>query len=1160
MQNTLIDNSSSSLSMTSCLRRCIATQGLNEIKIATGYWDIPGIALVVEELNAFLANDDAKLKIVIGREMFVYANQVLSPLVDAKFPQEFMKQDMERLNDNIKPEYQAAVRLLLQGCESGKIEIRKYEKDSEGKPQFLHSKCYIFNGKTAEGEKFAYGIIGSSNFTEQGLTNFDKEKGNRELNYLETNKQIVNFNDEEDTTCKGHNQWFDEIWKLATPWEQEYLEQVLKPAKITQELPPEQSATVIPLTPYEAYIRLLSDRFGQLVNDDMEAVLRGYLPTDIRPYKFQLDAATLCTQVMHQHGGFMLGDVVGLGKTIVGVLILKYYLDTAESENRKPKALIIVPPAIKSSWIKTIEQFDADRDDKIMPYVDFITTGSISKLMEGEDDDIDEEMEDFDDVLGHDPYGLILIDESHGFRNKGTRKYEMLEDLIEEINLQAGYYPYIGLLSATIQNNSPEDLRNQIYLFQRHPAESSLTVEGYNLERFFNDACDRYDKIIHEHPTSETEKQANRAGLKFLSKNIHDKVLAELMVRRTRTDIKNDYQEDLHFPTVVGPVPLEYEMNHKLSQLFYDSMQLIAPLPEDVANGLPGIVYMRYRATEYLTPELKKRYSGRNMTPEKSASRLARIMQILLVKRLESSFTAFRESLENLQRYTRNMIQMWDDDCIFICPQIDVNAELNLAQKRRKTGNPNYSLAQCYDDIREKIKKMPKEKNAKLQNAEYKRADFDGRYYERLVEDIRYIDELVTRWKDMRSDPKLLRFNRAIYEELFDKTKNKPQKLVVFSEAIATVNEITAALEDAGKRVLTITAANRNEKEQTIRANFDANYDGEWKNDYDAIVTTEVLAEGINLHRANTILNYDTPWNATRLIQRIGRVNRIGSQEENVYVYNFFPSSEGDETINLMQRAYTKLQSFHTLFGEDNRIFMEEEEISQVDYMKLVDGQETPYTKYIAELQTYKAEHPERFEAISAMEAPIISSFRSDNNESLFVVKTDINNAGSVYVQVANGEGKIIPCLDMFEHCACAQDTPSANIDLDLELAKLAITTYNVHVAKIYKAATSNNKFITKAKTFIREIIGAGLSNDAKARLNIASRIMGKGDVALARKVCKLADQYHDLQQSLFETTADDKMARISGIIEEDLKALNRKMIERNGEPYIYFCSNQVNN
>lgn len=1164
MQNTLIDNSSENLTMTNILRRCISTPGLVEMKIATGYWDIPGIALVVKELNSFLAREDTKLKLVIGREMMVYANQVLTPRIDPTFPQDFMRQDMERLSENIKPEYQETVRLLLSGCESGKIEIRKYDKDSEGNPQFLHSKCYIFNGVSAEGEKYAFGIIGSSNFTEQGLTNFDKNKGNRELNYLETNKQIVNFKDEEDKSCKGHNQWFDEIWEMSEPWNETYLEQVLKPAKITQELPPEEPDRPQDpsLTPYEAYIRLLNDRFGALTNDDMEAILRGYLPAGINPYKFQLDAATLCTQVMHQHGGFLLGDVVGLGKTIVGVLVLKYYLDMAEDEGRARKALIIVPPAIKSSWEKTIAQFDEAHEDKIEPFVDYVTTGSISKLVEGEED-IDEDTGDFETPLKKDIYGLILIDESHNFRNSSTQKYEMLNDLIEEINLKAGYYPYMGLLSATIQNNSPEDLRNQIYLFQRHPKESTLAVEGHNLDYFFVDACDRYRKIISEHPTNPTDKQANREALIFLSKQIHDKVLAELLVRRTRTDIKNDYKEDLHFPEVKGPVPLEYQMNERLAKLFYDSMELIAPGEEAIALGAPGIVYMRYRATEYLNKDLQKRYSGRNMSPEKSSSHLARIMQMLLVKRLESSFTAFRESLENLQRYTRNMIQMWEDDCIFICPQIDVNAELNLAEKQKR--NPNYTKEQCYDDIRKKIAKLTKEgRNAKQQNAEYRCADFNELYYDLLVEDIRYIDELVNRWKDERSDPKLLRFNRAIYEELFDKQKNAPQKLVVFSEAIATVKEIKNALEDAGKRVLMITAANRNEKEKTIRANFDANYEGEWENDYDAIVTTEVLAEGVNLHRANTILNYDTPWNSTRLIQRIGRVNRIGSVEKNVYVYNFFPSAQGNETINLMQRAFTKLQSFHTLFGEDNQIFTNEEEVSHVDYMKLVNGQETPFTKYITELQSYKRDYPERYEFIQSLEAPICSAFKAKETESLYVVKTDMSKAGSVYVQVDSTEepkAEIIPCLDMFQHCACAIETLAIVFERDAQKEQKAIDAYNQYMYQLNKAATNQNKFITAAKGFIRSIIGQqGLSKDAKERLNIASKIIGKGNIALAKKVCKLEQQYKDIQLSLFESSADDKIARINAIIEEELHALTRKMIERNGEPYIYFYTNKVNN
>lgn len=1154
MEKTLIDNSEQR-TMQRALHDFFNLPELQTVRIATGYWDLKGLVLVKDDLRTFLEKDGTQLQLLIGKDPYIYASQITNPKYKNKdYPNDFIRTDIEDL-DVADAACKEVVALLLEYCqaEEPKFDIHIYTSNQE-EAQFLHSKCYIFE---SSGNGGARAIIGSSNFTKKGL------EENSELNYIEDDYiKIAGISP--NAHFKSFVEWFNEKWAQSESWSQQFIEQVLDPTPIAQEVKKEQEEHEVKassLSPYEAYIRLLNDKFGALTNDDMEAVLESYLPKKIKPFKFQMDAAILCHQVMHQHGGFLLGDVVGLGKTIVGVLVLKYYLDTAEDEGRARKALIIVPPAIKSSWEKTIAQFDEDKEDKIAQYVDFVTTGSIGKLVEEGDDDVEEESEDFSEELKHEPYGLIIIDESHNFRNRGTQKYEMLEDLIEEINLQAGYYPYIGLLSATIQNNSPEDLRNQIYLFQRHPKESTLAVEGHNLDYFFVQACDRYRKIISEHPTGEQEKQTNQNALIYLSQNIHDKVLAELLVRRTRTDIKNDYKEDLDFPVIKGPVKLEYKMNRRLSQLFYDSMELIAPKPEAINLGEPGIVYMRYRATEYLNSELQKRYSGRNMSPEKSSSHLARIMQMLLVKRLESSITAFRESLENLQRYTRNMIQMWDDDCIFICPSIDVNAELNLKAKQKRSGNAHYTKEQCYEDIRKKIAKLTKEgRNAKHQNAEYRRSDFNQKYYDMLVEDVRYIDELVMRWKDEHTDPKLDRFKLAIYTELFDKENNRPQKLVVFSEAIATVNEIADALEDAGKRVLKITAANRNEKEKTIRANFDANYEGEWQNDYDAIVTTEVLAEGVNLHRANTILNYDTPWNSTRLIQRIGRVNRIGSMEKEVFVYNFFPSSEGNDTLNLVQRAFTKLQSFHTLFGEDNRIYSDEEQISHVAYMKLIDGQETPFTKYITELHTYKQEYPERFEYINSVEAPIYSSFQSEVSDSLFVVKTDLNMASSQYVRISSDapQGIIIPCLEMFQQCACTPETASANIARNEAKEQIALDAYNLYTHKLTKAAASQNKFITAARGFIRTFIStAGLSPEAKQRLNIASTVIGKGDVALARKVCRLEQQYKDIQLSLFESSDEEKMARVNAIVEEELKALNRQMIERHGKPYIYFGLNK---
>lgn len=166
-------------------------------------------------------------------------------------------------------------------------------------------------------------------------------------------------------------------------------------------------------------------------------------------------------------------------------------------------------------------------------------------------------------------------------------------------------------------------------------------------------------------------------------------------------------------------------------------------------------------------------------------------------------------------------------------------------------------------------------------------------------------------------------------------------------------------------------ASNRKALQTTIRDNFDANLAEEkWAHDYDIVITTEVLAEGVNLHRSSVIVNYDVPWNATRLMQRIGRVNRIGTRAEAVYVYNFYPSAEGDVQIELVNKALRKLQAFHSAFGEDNRIFSVLEEIGDGKgnlFGSRVQHEESETEKYLTFLRQFKKEHPKRFKDIAAL-------------------------------------------------------------------------------------------------------------------------------------------------------------------------------------------------
>lgn len=1138
MNNTLIDNSSETLKLISIIKECTKNKDINEIMVASGYWDLPGMTLIYEELREFLSRDNTSFKLLIGKEPLVRTYQQKEPKTRDNFPGDYIKTDIDKLS--LVEEYQKVVDLLLDYCndefENSKFQIKIYGQGVVEK--FLHAKCYIFNGN-----KDKLGIIGSSNFTKKGL------EDNAELNYLETSRYVVNY--QNDDSIKGHIGWFQEKWKEGVPWNKVFLEEILIPSPIGIKVGKDREKKIQQLTPHEFYIKLLQDKFGTLADANTQELLNSYLPKDFQSLDYQIEAVQWCHSIMQQHGGFILGDVVGLGKTIVGVLLIKYFMEFAGNEGRSSKVLIVTPPAIKSAWIETIEKFDAGRNDRMQSDIDFITTGSISYLTQDitETEDLDADTEEFSEDLLMNDYGLILIDESHKFRNNNTQMYSALEDLINNIFFQKGYYPYIGLLSATPQNNRPEDLKNQIYLFQRNPKLSTFEkIEGRNLEGFFANIDRKYRTLIRENVETPEEKQKNRAQLQALSNQVRDKVLSDVLVRRTRADVKKYSNSTLEFPEIVGPVRLEYLLDDELAQLFFDTMNLIAPTTNFKFNNSEYLCYYRYRATEFLNDKYKARYRGKNMTPEKFSEQLAKIMQILLVKRLESSFTAFRKSLQNLQRYTQNMITMWENDCVFICPQIDVNAELDLEKKKKN--NSKATLQTCFNDIRSKIKKLNEtNRNEKGQNAEYRTSDLSPAYIQLLKEDKKVIDSLVKRWLNNEYDPKLDKFKESLKNTLFDKEKNQPQKLVIFSEAIDTVDALERAVKSKGFRPLKITSENRKKKENVIRENFDANYDGEWKNDFDAIITTEVLAEGINLHRANTILNYDTPWNATRLIQRIGRVNRIGSKEKNVFVYNFYPSAEGDHKINLVQNAFTKLQSFHTLFGEDSQIFSEDETLAEAGYSHLVQGEETPYQKFIAELKTYKEYNPQRYEQLLLLNTNLQTAFNADLNETLFVIKTENNNKGGLYVALdSNNTGNIIPAIDMMEKCKCTPDTPSNVIPQNVEqLQNEALQTYNAYVQKLQKTQIKNQQII-KAQEVIQLWINADISTQSKSLLNNAHRLVKKGNMGVASKINKIASLIGSPQQSLFEIT----QVEIDSIIAQELNNLGEQNAKSFGKPYVY--------
>lgn len=1200
--NTLIDNSDN-LKLVDTIKEILKAPNINQIDIATGYWDIPGTSILADGLDKFLEREGTKLRILIGKDPYLFAKYNKNPKYKdfQNWPEEYIRTDINDIE--VKPDYENAVRFLLKYLDkTDKIEIHIYKRNANDETQFLHSKCYIF--LDTENEE-ASGIIGSSNFTENGLND------NAELNYLESNWNCVGSTGSQ--KHKTHEQWFNEKWDLSEDWSKKFLEQILRPSKIGQKVKNDNKynneapgdkvvdANSV-LTPYENYIKLLQDKFGMITDANFKSILTGYLPEGIKPLEYQLNAVQQCYSYMIQHGGFALGDVVGLGKTVVGILIIKYFIDVSASLKKSDKVLIIVPPAIKSSWVDTIKKFDKEQTDKIEDHVKFLTTGSLNHLS---DDFSEDELSDAEDAIEDDDeeftlssddkkqaikdmtpemktfssdaenYGLVIIDESHKFRNSKTEMYIALSEYLESVNARTGYYPFVGLLSATMQNNSPRDIQNQIYLFEHEPKNSSFEkVEGRDLDHFFAEINRKYSLIIHSKKQGLGVEQSSfvsdpntKKELIALSKEVREKVLSDILVRRTRTDIKKHYSDDLKFPQVHGPENLYYTMDKKLAQLFSDTMNMIAPKVNDGELFVSdGFGYYRYRATMFLNSKYDKVYSGRNMTAQRSSNQLARIMQILLVKRLESSFEAFKESLRNFQRYTQNMITMWENDTIFICPQIDVNKELDIKDKKARNPGKIITLETCFDDIRAKIEKLNKEgRNEKNQNAEYKCSDFktfgDDKktYIDYLKTDLEKINNLVERWNENDYDPKFDRFKSALKESsgLFCKERNIPHKLVIFSEAISTVKSLSRAVENiTGKEPLVIIAANRDEKEPIIKENFDANYDkAKQKNDYDVIITTEVLAEGINLHRANSILNYDTPWNSTRLIQRIGRVNRIGSENENIYVYNFYPSVQGDEQINLIQNAYTKLQSFHTMFGEDAKIFSQEEELSEGNFEAIVDGEESPQEKYIAELKQYRDASPERYDFIQKLEnaeektfAPIL---QDKEGNTYFAIKVK-NKYGCVYVKVAKDlQAQVINYMDMFDSCKCTADTLANSFSdtKDIEAKrKSAMDEYNRYERKLPKAKNLKLDVTNVLVKAYKWSTSAKLPKESMSLIGQAIKSIKGGNYTLAKRLDKLLTELGEPDKLLIPVTPED----IVNMIQQELGNITIANTQNHGEAYIF--------
>ncbi|MFN8436402.1 MAG: helicase-related protein [Cytophagales bacterium] len=954
--------------------------------------------------------------------------------------EEFLKWFIQDIKEaKYSKEVEGGILQFVNDLMDGRIEVRAH------KSQAIHAKFYLFLPEHHSEHTDGWVIMGSSNLTDAGLG--IKKSSNYELN--------ISIKDYEDVQFT--KQQFEELWKDSTPILPADIQAFKQKTHIGQTF-----------TPFELYIKFLIEYFGKNIDYDPDTV--GDLPKTFKKLSYQVDAVNQGFQMLLDHNGFFLADVVGLGKTVVAAMIAKRFLIANGSLNTK--ILVVYPPALEKNWKTTFKTFNIDKHCK------FITNGRLDKILEGNSHD----------YWPKEEYDLVLVDEAHRYRNHTSTMFANLQRICKSgranEGLVKGNKKKVMLISATPLNNRPQDLYYLLLLFQ--DARQS-TLSETNLQSFFAPIIKEYKEIIAS-PSPDIER------IREIYTHIRKKIIEQISVRRTRKNLDNfpAYKSDLAeqgiiFPEIAAPKAKIYQLDPKLAKIFYKT---VFTLTEDVN-------YFRYQAIRFLSDE-KQDDAGYTQAELISRS-LAGIMNTLLVKRLESSFHAFRISLKNLTTATKRMIEMFEKDKVLIAPDLRVN---DLQEK-------GMSVEEIEDIINELSITNPR-------NNIFESADFVEReistekpIYTTLIaglkEDYRLLSELEMIWQSVKEDPKLDEFLKVYQNELLREDINPTGKLVIFTESTDTANYLQEKLEASAKiKTLCVSSDNRSKVFDTILENFDANYTGTPKNDYNVIITTDVLAEGINLHRANVIVNYDTPWNATRLMQRIGRVNRIGSVAGVIYNYNFYPSQEGDQEIKLYNNSLVKLQGFHSAFGEDAQIYSHEELVEQFELFKNdLPDDEDKRLKYLKIIREFKESNPKEFKRIKAFPLKARTARNSKNltdkelkNNSVVFLKSPYKL--EFYQVLPNQKVNpltFIEAAELFE--ATAAEVPASIPSFHFEQVQAALHAFEQDfMNSSSEMVTSTDKadaITAQARKFLRDIKGITTNKAVKTACDNLNQFLEKG-------------------------------------------------------------------
>lgn len=527
-------------------------------------------------------------------------------------------------------------------------------------------------------------------------------------------------------------------------------------------------------------------------------------------------------------------------------------------------------------------------------------------------------------------YKYILIDESHRFRNENTQGYEQLKKIC--------LGKKVILVSATPLNNRLGDILAQIKLFQ--PGRRSTIPGVPDLETFFR----QRDKELRDlAPGTPEYKEASERAAAL----VRDKVLKHIMIRRTRGEVTRYFATDitrqgLRFPTLAPPVALTYQFDATIEAAFQSTISL-----------LQSVTYARY------TPLL---YLKRGATEQEKISQgnARGFIKSILVKRLESSFHAFGRTIERFISSYQVFLQAYEQGSVFIGKGVDIGELLEIDD------------SETLDEIlsRKGVEQYPAE-------------DFVKALHSDLVHDLETLRRIAAIWKNINDDPKF----DAFFESITTDHRLQNERLIVFTESQETAQYLHSHLERnlPGISMRFSSKGGLYGKQSTsgslardfIQANFDPSHPTP-KDEFRILITTDVLAEGMNLHRAGRVMNYDLPWNPTRVMQRVGRINRVGTAHQDIYLFNFFPTAQADAHLGLETNIIKKIDAFNVILGNDSQYLYEDETpdphglfgerlVKRLSSLADEDEDEDSELRYLQIIRQVRDDAPDLFEKVKRL-------------------------------------------------------------------------------------------------------------------------------------------------------------------------------------------------